>query len=93
MDQLVRMLKRNVDSDGFLQTLHSLLLMDDMVILATSRDMCLRKMNIVMDYCREYGMVLNEKKTKFMVIRGTDRDKEPLIIQNVMIVYSSKYLY
>ena len=93
MDQLVRMLRRSVGSDGFLGTLHSLLLMDDIVLLATSRDMCLRKLSVVMDFCHEYGMVLNEKKTKVMVIRGMDRDKEPLILQDVKIDYSSIYSY
>ena len=68
MDQVVRMIHRCVVTDGFLGTLHTLLLMDDMVILATSRDMYLRKLSAVLDYCQKYGMVLNEKKTKFLVV-------------------------
>ncbi len=37
MDEVVRMMKRNIGNDGFLGMLHTLLLMDDMVILATAR--------------------------------------------------------
>ena len=82
MDQVVRMIHSCVGTDGFLGTL---LLMDDMVILVTSRDMCLRKLNAVLGYCQEYGMVLNEKKTKFLVVRGTEDDRLPLIVCNVKI--------
>ena len=38
MDQLVRMLRRSVEQNGFLVALHTLLLMDDMVILAASEE-------------------------------------------------------
>ena len=93
MDQLVRMLRRSVEPDEFIGALHTLLLMDDMVILATSRDTCLRKLNVVLDYCREYGMVLNEKKTKIMVIRGTVEHTVPLKMHDIEIECTSKYLY
>lgn len=93
IDQLVRSIKRNVGTDGFLGTLHTLLLMDDMVILATSREMCLKKLNVVLDYCQEYGMVLNESKTKFLVIRNTQEDTVPLMTRNIKIDYVHTYLY
>lgn len=63
IDQLVRMLKRRVGLDGYLGALLTMLLMDDMVVLATSRDMCIRKLSVVFEYWNiEYAMVLNEKK-------------------------------
>lgn len=73
------MLKRNVDPDGYLGDLHTLLLMDDMVILATSREKCLQKLADVLNYCREYMMVLNEKKKKFFVIHGSGRDTNKVL--------------
>ena len=73
--------------------LHTLLLMDDMVILATSREMCIRKLNVVLDYCQQYGTVLNEEKTKFLAIRGTEEDTVPLITRNIKIDYVHNYLY
>lgn len=63
VDQLVRMLQRNIDVDGYLGKLHSLLLMDDTVILAASSERRLNKLNAVIDYCEEYGMVIHVKKT------------------------------
>ena len=65
IDHMVRMIKNELGDDGFLGNLHTLLFMDDAVILSTSREMCERKLNIVMRYCNNYGMSINEKKTKF----------------------------
>ena len=90
---MIRMLKQAVVVDGFLGALHALLLMDDTVILSTSRDMCVRKLSVVLDYCREYGMVLNEGKTKFFVINNSDIDKIPLTVQGHVINYCQQYLY
>ena len=65
INEMVKMLKRTIPTDGCLGSLHTLLLMDDAVILSTSREMCLRKFEIVCRFCRESGMVINEK-TKFL---------------------------
>lgn len=47
------MLKRTIASDEFLGSLHTLLMMDDVVILSTSREMCLKKIEVVCRICRE----------------------------------------
>ena len=93
IDQMVRMLKQTIATDGFLGTLHALLLMDDTVIVATSRDMCIKKFKVVLEYCREYGMVINQTKTKFFVINKAGIDKIPINVENNMINYCEKYLY
>ena len=93
VDKMIRMIKEAVPVDGFLGNLHALMLMDDTVILATSRDMCIKKMKVVLEYCRDYGMEINEKKTKFMVINHTREDKAPLLIRNKKIEYCDKYMY
>ena len=93
IDEMVRMIKSAIANDGFLGMLHALLLMDDTVILATNRDMCLKKFKVVTQYCRDYGMEINAKKTKFFVINGSDADKMPLQVDNTQICYSSQYLY
>ena len=67
IDLVVRVLKQNIGLDGFLKDLHTLLLMHDMVILATSREKCLQKLSTVLEYCQEYKMVLNENKTVFII--------------------------
>ncbi len=79
LDNMVRMLKSSVVTDGFLGSLHALLLMDDAVILSTTREMCIRKLGVVLQFCRESGMIFNEKKTKFFVINGQEDDKERIL--------------
>ena len=93
IDKMVRMLKETIREDGFLGTLHLLLLMDDTVIMATSREMCLKKLEVVVKYCTEYGMMLNEKKTKFFVINHEKNDKLKLKVQGHDINYCQQYLY
>ena len=93
VDKMVKMIKDAVPVDGFLGDLHELLLMDDTVILATSREMCINKVKAVLDYCEEYGMEINEKKTKFMVINHSEEDKVPLEIRNRRKECCEKYLY
>ena len=93
VDKMIKMIKEKVPVDGFLGDLHALMLMDDTIIVATSREMCLKKLDAVLDYCEEYGMEINEKKTKFMVINHNDEDQLPLETQNRKFEYCSKYLY
>ena len=60
---MVRMIKERIGLDGFLGNMHTLLMMDDTVVVSTSRDKCIQKLETVIDYCNSYGMVINEKKT------------------------------
>jgi hypothetical protein len=78
------MLKNHSD-DGFLGP--RILLMDDTVILATSRQRCLQKLQTLMDFCDRYGMQLNEKKTKLMVINGLKDNRRPLNLNQTTIQY------
>ena len=93
VDKMIKMIKEKVPVDGFLGDLHALILMDDTVIVATSREMCLKKLDAVLDYCEAHGMEINEKKTKFMVINHNNEDQFPLETQNRKFEYCSKYLY
>ena len=67
IDHIVRMLKRMIVTDGILGSFHILWLMDDAVMLAASRQICLRKLDVVNEFCTESGMVVNKKKN---VING-----------------------
>ena len=62
---MIKMIKNAIVTDGFLGCCHALLLMDDTVILATNREMCEAKLKIVIQYCQEFGMSMNTKKTIF----------------------------
>ena len=64
---LILWLKRNHGWDGYFKWLHWLMLMDDTVILATTREGCIEKVKTLLDYCGEYEIIINKKRTKFMV--------------------------
>ena len=93
VDTLITMFKERCGSDGFLNWLHILMLMDDTVILATSRNKLLEKLGILYDYCDTHGMVVNADKTKFMVINGDDQDKTPICLRENVIRHCDQYVY
>ena len=69
-------------------------MMDDSVIMATSREKFLQKIEILMQFCEEHGMLVNELKTQFMVINNCQTDKEPITARpNLVIKYTTKYVY
>ena len=93
INPLVKMLKK-VDNDGFLEDLHCLLMMDDSVILATTKERFVEKINILIHFCEDQGMVINELKTKFMVINKDEDDKNDIVIRpDLIIKYTDKYVY
>lgn len=61
-NDLVKLIKNTCESDGFLSWLHLLILMDDTVLLATSRENMIKKVKLLTEFCDKYGMVVNEKK-------------------------------
>ena len=80
-------------NDGFLDGLNALLMMDDTAIVATSREACIAKLSLLMDYCKEYGMEINGTKTKFMVINGDKPDMATIQCRDTSIDYCSCYWY
>ena len=93
VDILIKMVKERSPLDGFLSWLHLLMLMDDTVILATSRESLEMKLSILKDYCDEYGMQINEKKTEFMVVNGSARDRENIVVNGMTVKHCSSYVY
>ena len=85
VNDLICMIKEGCGYDGFLEWLHVLVLMDDTVLLATTRRGMLSKISLLHQYCTEYGMVVNQSKTKFFVTNGTKTDSEPLKVNDFII--------
>ena len=79
--------------DDFLQWLHCMLLMDDTIILATSREAAVKKLGVLTDFCRTSGMVVDMSKTKFMVINGRANDKDPLVTEDLVVDNCDSYTY
>ena len=69
------------------------MLMDDTIILATSREKIFEKVQLLQDYCKENGMKVNASKTKLMVINGGPMDKIPIIMPDFVIKHCSQYVY
>ena len=84
-------LKERCAPDGFLKWLHALMLMDDAVILATSRERLIEKLYILDELCESHGMIINESKKKFIVIHGGVHDRMPikLVVEWLHIVTNS----
>ena len=93
VNTLIKMLKDRCPHDGFLKFLHVLMLMDDTVILATSRNSLEAKLGILSEFCVSHGMIMNSSKTKFMAVNGDARDKEPFDIAGFIIEHCSSYVY
>ncbi len=93
VNDLIKLVKERCQPDGFLQWLHTLVLMDDSVLLATSRQAMTHKVAIVQEFCENYGIKINQSKTKFFVINGEARDTEPLRVNGLVIDDCLSYQY
>ena len=90
VDVMIKMVK-SVQPDRFLKWL---MLMDDTVLMASSRERLVEKLQKLVEYCTESGMVINEDKTKFMVIcPASPRDRESINIGPVTVHHCTEYTY
>ncbi|ELU10587.1 hypothetical protein CAPTEDRAFT_194054 [Capitella teleta] len=93
VNDLIRNLKERCAPDGFLGWLHSLMLMDDTIILATSRQRAIEKIGVLREFSRTSGMIINKSKTQFMVINGEEDDRNPIIHDDLNITNCDMYTY
>ena len=77
--------------DGFLGNLHSLLFMDDTVILATSREAMTKKLELLYRAAKGIDMAIHPTKSQFMTVNVADHI--PFEIEKVKISYTSTYTY
>ena len=92
LNVMVLMIKL-VRNDSFLEDLHLMVLMDDTVLLGTTRAMIIEKFSILMDFCEKYGMAVNEIKTNILVINGTKTDREDFVCKTVTVRHAESYTY
>ena len=90
---LIRDLKLMCEPDGFLSWLHCLMLMDDTIIFASNRDAFFKKVKVLVRFCKTTGMVINDDKTKFMVVNGAPEDMEPIHESGIIIKNCDSYTY
>ncbi len=93
VNELVKMIKERFRPERFLDWLHILVLMDDTVLLATSRANLIKKVEILDQFCRDYGMIVNNDKTKFFVIHGEGEDANTIHVNELVIEHCRNYTY
>ncbi len=65
VNELNRLIKCNCEDDGFLKRLHVLILVDDTVLLSSSRERMIIKLSLLKRFCSGYGMKVRVKKQFF----------------------------
>ena len=93
MNPLAVLLKNACPEDDYLADLHSLMLMDDTAIIATSRDRLLQRFDALVEFCEKYEMVINEDKTQFMVINREEGDRMSFRKGGVLVTNTKQYIY
>ena len=93
LNELIKLYHSRCSDDGFLGWLHCILLMDDAAVLSTNREQCEEKLRIMNEFCVRFGMKMNFSKTMFMVINGSEKDRETLRIDGKEILHCKKYVY
>ena len=80
-------------NDSFLGDFHLMVLMDDTVLLGSTREMIIKKFEVLMRFCEQYGMMVNELKTNLLVINGNVKDREDFICKGVTVKHAKSYIY
>lgn len=93
VNDLIKLIKENCRDDGFLTWLHLLMLMDDTVLLSTTRTRMKEKFSLMKQYCNEYKVKVNLAKTKFFVVSGTAADRESIIVDDLVVHWCDMYIY
>ena len=92
LNVLALMLKA-LGNNSFLLDVHALMLMDDTVLLASTRKKMIEKFTTLMNFCKKYGMKINELKTNLMVINGVDADRLDFTVSGVTVKHAPSYIY
>ena len=81
----------SLGNDGWLGSLHGLILMVDTVLLATSRHMMEKKLHRLKNYIDKLGMIMNPSNTMFMC--ASNMDTSLFTIQGVTNHHTKSYTY
>lgn len=63
---------------------------DDMVLLANAKDEMQQLINAVSEKCNEYGIKLNTRKTKYMVVHKKHTEEGTILMSNSQFRKSKK---
>lgn len=86
VNYLIALIKNGCDVDGIFVWLLTFVLMDDTVLLSTTRQGMQRKLTLLNGYCRDYGMGVNNVKTKFFALNCLPEEKGQLIVEQTVFL-------
>ena len=66
---------------------------DDAVLVADKRKKMQKMLGRLSETCKEYGMEINVKKTKAMVMNGSGRIKQHVKLNNVPLERVTRFKY
>ena len=93
VNELIKRIKTMCQPEPFLSWVHILMLMDDTVLLSTTRAGIKYKLKVLYDFCEAFGMKINASKTKFFVINGEIGDRESLSVGDLVVEHCNSYVY
>ena len=67
--------------------------MHDTVLLSTTRGETITKLSLMKRFCDDYGMKVNELKTKFFVLNGTLEDRETIHVNGLVVERRTQCVY
>ena len=91
---LIDMYTNSFRPEPLIYIYHMLVHADDILMLATSRQMAIEKMLALLEYCSLNYIKLQLTKCASMCVNSTDpKDEEPLLLQNLALKVTSKEVY
>ena len=91
---LIDYIQQRCINEPVIDNMHTLLHMDDTLILSTQRSLFEMKCNLMLDYFEENKLKLNLGKSGFLFINGNNMDvKEPIMLKNGLLSYKSEITY
>ncbi|XP_068233530.1 uncharacterized protein [Palaemon carinicauda] len=90
VNDLIKLIKENCGLDGFLAWLHVLVLMDDTVILSTTRNGMINKLELLNQFCQNNVMKVNMNKTKFFAINVGMIEREPIRVDDLTVSWCDR---
>ncbi len=77
----------------FLTRLHILMLMNDTVLFSTTRHDIEYKLRLLKEYCQDYGMFVNNKKTKFFALNCSPEERRSFTVGGMVVDWCESYMY
>jgi len=94
VNDLIDYIQQRCINEPVIDNMHTLLHMDDTLILSTQRSLFEIKCNLMLDYFEENKLKLNLGKSGFLFINENNMDvKEPIMLKNGLLSYKSEITY